>query len=69
MLYVQKVLIGLVLIITPAIGLALAKLIIDPLFRNKAVTLEGLVTFFVYGLVAGGILLILRLIIRGGKLT
>ena len=65
----QKVLIGLVFIIAPAIGLALAKLVIDPLFRNHSVTLESLVTFFVYGLVAGVILFILRLIIRGGKLT
>ena len=65
----KKVLMGLAFILAPAFGMALGKLIIDPLWANQKVTLEGLITFFVYGLVAGGILLILRVIIRGKSLN
>ena len=53
------------MILIPGIGMALAKLIFDPLFKNREVTLEGLFPFFVYGCIAGAILLILRLLIRG----
>ncbi|WP_377890858.1 hypothetical protein [Alkalihalobacillus sp. R86527] len=63
------VLMGIAFILAPAFGMALAKLIIDPLWSNQKVSLEGLITFFIYGLVAGVILFILRLIVRGGSLN
>jgi len=61
----KKIYIYILMILGPGIGVALAKLIFDPLFKNQEVTFEGLLPFFVYGCIAGAILLILRLLIRG----
>ena len=65
----QKVLLALTYILLPGIIMSLGMLIIDPLFLNQKIALDEVVTLFVYGLIAGTILLVLRLIIRGGKLT
>lgn len=64
----RKVLIGLMFIFTPAILMALAKLIIDPLFLSQKVVLGEVQTLFAYGLVVGLGLLVLRLVISKGQL-
>jgi len=60
-----KFVIGILTILAPGVGLALAKFIIDTLFRSQNTTLEEIITFFIYGSIAGVILLVLRLLVKG----
>jgi hypothetical protein len=60
-----KFVIGILMILAPGVGLALAKFIIDTLFRSQNTTLEEIITFFIYGSIAGVILLVLRLLVKG----
>ena len=65
----RRVLLALTYILLPGIIMALGKVIIDPLFLNQKIMLDEVVTLFVYGLIAGVILLVLRLVVKGGSLT
>ncbi|ELK44205.1 hypothetical protein [Halobacillus sp. BAB-2008] len=54
-------------VLGPGVGMVLAHITIS-LFNGEGVTIQNTFKFFVYGIIAGLILLILRLMIKGKTL-
>lgn len=64
----KKLLIYLLFLIGPGIGMVLAYVTISAA-NSEPVLINDCMRFFVYGVVAGVILLLLRLLVRGGTLN